>query len=207
MAREDFQLVAFATDTEHRSLHRQLAESHLALQQAQHLLAAQHKEIERLRLERRTGPETGALTRRGLQDALEAYGPHRPACVLALDLRGFRDVDRRVGRAVSCTVLRAVLTQMERCLRHDDAVARTGEDSFTMVLPDAILEDGLAVAQRVRDQVRRLRFRHHGRHFGVRVCIGVAERTIVERWAPVFERADAALWAARRRGHDQIVHL
>lgn len=126
-------------------------------------------------LERRT-QETEALTRladrdglsgllnrrafdRRLQVALAAT-PHRPICLILLDLDAFKDFNDRYGHPVGDDLLRATARMLETEVRTSaepdgDFVARVGGEEFAIILLDTLPIAARHVAERIR-----LRFMH-----------------------------------------------
>lgn len=64
----------------------------------------------------------------------------RPLTVLALDVRGFDDINQRFGHVVGDRVLAFVAEVVKGSLRQMDLLARTTADEFLIVLPTATKE-------------------------------------------------------------------
>lgn len=82
-----------------------------------------------------TGLETRAALMRSLS-LLMTDKRHPGTCValFTCDLDGFRDLNRRLGRAAGNWILHEVADRISRRIRAGDAVARVGADTFTIVL-------------------------------------------------------------------------
>jgi|ETNmetMinimDraft_26_1059896.scaffolds.fasta_scaffold28629_2 diguanylate cyclase (GGDEF)-like protein len=84
-------------------------------------------------------PLTGLVTHRVFLARLDptvrlASRASLPMAVAVVDMDGFRDLERRRGRAVVRMLLSDVSRQLERVLRRSDTVARLGDDRFGLIL-------------------------------------------------------------------------
>lgn len=138
-------------------------------------------------------PLTGAANR-ATWNRLAADPGRHPACVAVIDLDHFKRVNDEHGHAAGDELLRRVAEAWATSLRSTDVLARLGGDEFAVVLPGLALDQGHAVAERLRAQVAGF----------VSTTIGVAARVDAEPLATVFERADAALYEAKRAGRGRV---
>jgi len=89
-----------------------------------------------------------------------------------------------------------------------DFAARYGGEEFALLLPDASLRHAEATAERLRAGVAELRIRHGEAPLGhITISIGVACMVPGDGNVPqhLIEAADAALYAAKRRGRNAVV--
>ena len=102
---------------------------------------------------------TTALNRRGL---LEAFGHElhlgrtrgSQVCVLLFDLDDFKPVNDRLGHAAGDDLLRWVGAQVGRIAGDHDQFGRLGGDEFALVMPQATIDHGQAMASRICDALR-----------------------------------------------------
>jgi len=90
-------------------------------------------------IEGKLDPLTGLVTHRVFLARLDptvrlASRASLPMAVAVVDMDGFRDLERRRGRAVVRMLLSDVSRQLERVLRRSDTVARLGDDRFGLIL-------------------------------------------------------------------------
>jgi len=116
--------------------------------------------------------------------------------VLALDLDGFKQVNDRFGHAAGDEILREVARAMQRAVRDQDTVVRTGGDEFCVLVPESSWQQAELLAERLRDAVA-------GAVGGLDV-LGVSVGYAVypdEGWTPehLLSRADAAELEMKRR--------
>ena len=90
---------------------------------------------------------------------------------------------------------------MRKHLRSFELVYRMGGEEFLIVLPDASLEHGLAVAERVRAAIEGAQ----PCGLDVTMSVGVAAASgDGVAFDALFQAADAALYEAKRRGRNRV---
>jgi diguanylate cyclase (GGDEF)-like protein len=99
-----------------------------------------------------------------------------------------------------------VAAGLVRCFpRRSDCVARFGGDEMAVLLADAGLADGLRLADRLLDQVRRMPVRTDDGQHEMRLTQSVGVAALADGESPEkwFSRADAALYKAKQAGRDR----
>ena len=141
-------------------------------------------------------PLTGLANRRQFELALASEIDRvaragESALVLMIDIDFFKNVNDTHGHAAGDLVLKAVAQALHDCIRPMDTVARFGGEEFAMILPNCPPSFALAVAERVRTNVKgRSVLIAPGQTVSVTVSIGGA-------FAPQWVRSSAALWIER----------
>ncbi|MEE8410259.1 MAG: diguanylate cyclase [Myxococcota bacterium] len=101
-----------------------------------------------------TGVANRALFLDRLEHALVRRRGGEPALVaiMSLGLDRFKVINESLGHAVGDKVLRQAAARLQRCLRAEDTLARTGGDRFMVLVEDvADIRDSLAVAARLQE--------------------------------------------------------
>ncbi|MFC7244320.1 diguanylate cyclase [Catellatospora aurea] len=155
-------------------------------------------------------PLTGLHNRRSFAERLTgalAYADRTgtPVALLMLDLDHFKSVNDRYGHPAGDQVLRTVAALLVRELRAVDVAARLGGEEFGVLLPGIGHRDATVVAGRLRAAIARCPVVHATATVLVTTSIGVVcypwhARTSEE----LFERADDALYHAKRAGRDRV---
>ncbi len=124
-----------------------------------------------------------------------------PLSLLACDIDWFKRVNDRYGHAVGDRVLQEVTAALRGGARGSDVVFRYGGEEFMVLLADTSSSGATTAAERLRQAVA-----HHTSPElpQVTVSIGVATLQAEEAATCLFERADAALYAAKRQGRNQV---
>ncbi|WP_292285558.1 diguanylate cyclase [Marivita sp.] len=146
---------------------------------------------------------TGLHNRRALDGALGRLGQSDTHfAVLQMDLDRFKPVNDTLGHAAGDAVLRRVASILRAQTRQDDLVVRTGGDEFLVVCPG--LTDHARLDQLSRSLIHDLSqpVDYEGMQVQIGVSIGIAQSASTPKVTPegVIERADIALYAAKRAG-------
>jgi diguanylate cyclase (GGDEF)-like protein len=189
-----------------QDLNAQLQVAHAGLEANNEELQAANSRLEALAT---TDALTGMPNHRALVAALDyeleraqRYG--RSCSVLFIDLDHFKALNDGCGHAGGDAALRELAQVFRAALRSVDVLGRWGGEEFIALLPELEGDAALAVAERVRMAVSARMFQVGG---GVHLTcsIGVASypQDAAERDSLV-ERADRAMYAAKRLGRNQV---
>ena len=164
---------------------------------------------ERLTAQALYDPVTGLPNRRLLMDRLTNVMARRglaehPCAVLYLDLDGFKNFNDTHGHAVGDEILAAFARRLEDAVRPSDTVARLGGDEFVVLVAGLdSAEAAPAVAHRI---IERCQEPLALDHLAVRATtsIGVAVADEDDEPGILLQRADAALYDAKRAGRNRV---
>jgi diguanylate cyclase (GGDEF)-like protein len=122
-------------------------------------------------------------------------------CLMVIDLDRFKPINDELGHALGDRTLARVHDAARGVLRASDVLARYGGDEFVALLPDTELDIAVEVAERVRTAIGRIEV-VDGRP--LTASIGVSELVADDGFETLFERADLALYEAKRSGRDAV---
>jgi diguanylate cyclase (GGDEF)-like protein len=153
---------------------------------------------------------TGLPNRRYFDEALSMERPRRRANdslgILMIDIDHFKILNDRFGHATGDRVLRAVAGAIAQGVRAEDTPARYGGEEFAVLLRRTSAEQAIEVGERIRASVVRLHPASLGIDEPVTVSVGVAVAGANQVAIPgLVERADQALYRAKRLGRDRVV--
>ena len=153
---------------------------------------------------------TGLPNRRYFDEALSMERPRRRANdslgILMIDIDHFKILNDRFGHATGDRVLRAVAGAIAQGVRVEDTPARYGGEEFAVLLRRTSAEQAIEVGERIRKAVVRLHPASLGIDEPVTVSVGVAVAGANQVAIPgLVERADQALYRAKRLGRDRVV--
>src|SRR5690606_23961650 len=113
----------------------------------------------------------------------------------------------RYGHQAGDRVLANVALQLQASLRRPSLfVGRLGGEEFLVVLRDTALPGAVAVLEQARREVAALRVAPgDDTSLTCTISVGVVERSGQEGADALLQRADAALYEAKRQGRDRVV--
>lgn len=167
---------------------------------------------QQLRSRAATDKLTGLLSRRALRELappmieLEQQR-RRDMAVLMLDIDHFKSINDNHGhvRVAGDKILRWIATSLQSNLRHDALLARYGGEEFVVVLPVDDLPGARRASERLRPAVEDIDWaRSLGLDLHATVSVGVALMGPHERLDGALQRADEALYRAKREGRNQV---
>jgi diguanylate cyclase len=158
----------------------------------------------------RLDPLTGIANRKSFEERFAqeiAQKPRAaPAMVMLLwDLDNFKLINDSYGHRAGDRVLQSVASCFMAAVRGNDFVARIGGEEFVMLLSGAKMEQAMLVANQVRSAVEALRFHFRGTPVRVTVSCGLTEVKENDAAEAAFDRADGALYRAKRGGKNLCV--
>ncbi|MBN2655584.1 MAG: GGDEF domain-containing protein [Spirochaetales bacterium] len=164
-----------------------------------------HREIKEISLR---DPLTGLYNRRYCDDFLsfqfEAYQRKgTPFCILLFDLDFFKVVNDSFGHLAGDDVLVAIAALTLASIRKTDLAVRYGGEEFLLILSDTHLSSAEIIAERLRTAVEVVTFKSIPDH--VTISLGAAEIRKDEDTGSLIDRADKALYEAKRTGRNRTV--
>lgn len=167
-------------------------------------------ELDRVRLLSLTDELTGLPNRRAFLRRMEdevgrvkRYGV--PVSMTIIDLDGFKAINDLRGHGGGDAVLRGYAEQILSTFRHHDMVARYGGEEFAVILPNTTHVGALRALQKVQSRVSEVVCTYNGEHFPMPTfSAGLAEYSQGESLGDFVERADAALYRAKRLGRNRV---
>ncbi|MDR3374283.1 MAG: diguanylate cyclase [Ancalomicrobiaceae bacterium] len=154
-------------------------------------------------------PLTGAYNRRKFFElaelrTLETLDDARPLSILVIDIDHFKQLNDRHGHACGDQVLCHLVELLDEYLAPHGFHARMGGEEFFAVLTDTDLISARQHAETVRSAVAAATCRRDCDDVRMTVSIGVAQLGAGEALAFAIERADRALYRAKRNGRNRV---
>lgn len=147
---------------------------------------------------------TGILNRRGLAEVMTSISNQSGALVYA-DIDRFKILNDSLGHPAGDDALKHFSRVLMQAVRDQDSVARIGGEEFAIWIPDATLERGRQVAERIRQGLAWSDWKWQGERWPLTASFGVAacpESSATREGLAM--QADAALYEAKRRGRDRV---
>ncbi|MDQ6630120.1 MAG: GGDEF domain-containing protein [Pseudomonadota bacterium] len=165
-------------------------------------------EMRRLSDEVSTDQLTQIANRRGLIQAfeierarLERNGGH--LSIGLLDIDNFKRLNDELGHSAGDEALKSLAGIVSKTLRPTDRVARYGGEEFVVLLPETPASEGEQILTRLQRSLTGGLFMHKDKQVFVTFSAGVTGYRLEERIEDSLERADQALYEAKRTGKNR----
>jgi len=165
-------------------------------------------ELRRLSNEVSTDQLTQIANRRGLLQAFDAERARversgEPLAIGLLDIDNFKRLNDELGHAAGDEALRSLAAVVGKTLRPTDLVARYGGEEFVVLLPQTPVDEGQQILTRLQRSLSGGLFMHDDKPVFVTFSAGVTAYRGGERIELALERADQALYEAKRSGKNR----
>ncbi|HSC68647.1 MAG TPA: GGDEF domain-containing protein [Cellvibrio sp.] len=127
--------------------------------------------------------------------------------LLMIDVDFFKKFNDEYGHHCGDLVLCAIAKSIQSACRGSDITFRYGGEEFVVVLGKTDAEGAKTIAERIRQQIAEAHIKHNGMTIKTTVSIGIATRQAMrhEQVSNLFERADQALYLAKKAGRNCVV--
>jgi diguanylate cyclase len=190
------------------SARQRMAEEHARASELESQVQKLESELRRLSDEVSTDVLTQVANRRGLAQVFEAEraridrgGP--TFAVGLIDIDNFKKLNDTLGHAAGDVALKSLAARVKEWLRPVDHIARFGGEEFVVMLTATPVAEAQQVLTRLQRQLSASLFMHDGREVFVTFSAGVTDYRPGEALELALERADEALYEAKRTGKNR----
>jgi diguanylate cyclase (GGDEF)-like protein len=132
----------------------------------------------------------------------------RPLSVVIFDIDYFKAINDTRGHQAGDEVLKALARHLVKSSRHTDVLGRYGGEEFIAILPETVAELAYLYCERVRQDVEQKLGKKENAEFvhpGLTISGGMTTCDQKnDTPANIIERADRALYSAKREGRNRI---
>ena len=171
-------------------------------------IAELEAELAEARVAACTDPLTGALNRRGFDNASRrelsrARRSGAPLALVHVDLDDFKQVNDEFGHQVGDRVLQQLVSILQKSMRPSDVLCRFGGEEFVLMFPETSLQAATKAVSRFLREFSAQTIPGTGRvmTFSSGVVVTRAEESLED----AIQRADAATYAAKSAGKNCVV--
>jgi len=126
--------------------------------------------------------------------------------LVVLDLDHFKDINDRHGHFFGDLVLKLFTKEVSSLIREGDLFSRWGGDEFCLLLPQTAGRDALIAAEKIRFAVKNMQVKTDNEPISFTVSMGISSLRADDKDAMLMmERADKALYEAKRLGRDRSI--
>jgi len=153
-----------------------------------------------------TGLNNSTMTRRLLEQQIDnARRTNLPLSFIMIDIDNFKHVNDTYGHAVGDKVLRVISRLLKLRFRSNDVVGRMGGEEFGVVVAGTTGITTTKICDQIRADFAEIQFESMGKSFSCKFSAGVAEFPCCNSSADIMEKADKALYDAKRAGRNNVV--
>lgn len=158
-------------------------------------------------------PLTGVGNRLAMENTLEreiaiAHRHQHNLSLVIVDIDHFKQINDQHGHSAGDYVLRNVAQQLLNSCRDSDATYhsyRFGGEEFVLLLNHTNLHGAKVAAERIRHCLGEMSTTFEGDTIAITASIGVASLAEADTAETLFQRADEALYIAKRDGRNRVV--
>ncbi|MCX7100235.1 MAG: diguanylate cyclase [Methylobacter sp.] len=161
----------------------------------------------------KTDALTGLFNRRTFDQKLDEHintnkQDNSELCLLLLDLDHFKKVNDTFGHQVGDNVLRYTANLMKQHIIDHHYAARYGGEEMAIIMPDTPFNKAMEIAEKIRGALAKhpLKRKDSKESIGiVTVSIGVSSLKPNDSIETLVERADKAMYLAKKNGRNQVM--
>lgn len=171
-------------------------------------IAELEKELAEAREAASTDPLTGALNRRGFEQACQrelalARRSGLSFALAHLDIDDFKNLNDTLGHQVGDKALVHLVNLLRKSMRPSDVLCRFGGEEFVLMLPATSQEEAVkAISRFLREFSANV---IPGTDRALTFSAGVVVQDLSESLEQAIQRADEATYAAKRSGKNRVV--
>ena len=132
----------------------------------------------------------------------------KPLSVILADIDHFKKVNDTEGHLFGDETLREIARRLQSKLRPYDGVGRYGGEEFLLVLPSCDLVGAIERANQLRELIAETDVASGSVKKSVTMSLGIAvsECLGVKELEELVNRADTALYVAKKKGRNRVEH-
>ena len=202
---------------ETRNMQINTARSHDDMNDMRRRVQQAEFEVERLMTELsqasemvRVDPLTGALNRKGMEEAMQrevarTRRQNAPLAIALLDIDNFKQINDNLGHRTGDLALQHLANVTRETIRPQDTLVRYGGEEFVIILPDTSMEEAVKAMERVQRELTRRYFLSDNNKLLITFSAGVSVLSGTEETSETIRRADKAMYLAKRAGKNRVM--
>jgi len=154
---------------------------------------------------------TNMLTRRAFEELLEKQFVYdqrhsNSLCCVLIDVDNFKSINDQNGHHTGDEVLQLFAYTCKRVIRKSDFIGRWGGDEFVLILPNTDLEQAKLIAERLCDDITKIRITVDSGSLSFSVSMGVSSLSDHNSSVKILlSEADKALYQAKHQGKSRVL--
>lgn len=129
----------------------------------------------------------------------------KPLCVVLADVDHFKSINDNYGHSAGDKTLKVIAKTLKLNLRETDFIARYGGEEFVILFPETALAELEAPLNALREKIRKIPFKFKNVSVPITISFGATQFVAKDTSRSVFDRADEALYEAKKAGRDKVI--
>ncbi|RUO25396.1 GGDEF domain-containing protein [Aliidiomarina minuta] len=151
-------------------------------------------------------PNRAAFEER-LQLEYQRWQSYAAALTIAVvDIDNFKVINDNYGHIAGDKTLQVIANMLKKSLRDTDFVCRYGGEEFVILFPQTSVQQATELLDKSRSRIKNIPFRFKNKNISITISAGVADFGTEDSKTTVFERADSALYQAKKQGRDRVCY-
>ncbi|WP_370978844.1 GGDEF domain-containing protein [Agaribacterium sp. ZY112] len=151
---------------------------------------------------------TGLRNRRALENCMQreiplAHRHNNPLSILVLDIDLFKEINDTHGHLIGDECLQHIAKILKNALRAGDQAFRYGGEEFVIQLSECDSSNAYYCAERIRSQIAATPLTTTSKRIELSCSIGCATLKASDNFESLFNRADQAMYEAKRQGRNR----
>jgi len=128
----------------------------------------------------------------------------RPLCIILADIDYFKNINDSYGHSAGDKTLQVIAKALQQSIRQTDFIARYGGEEFVILMPDTNLQQLAEPLNLLREKIKKIPFKFRNKSVPITISFGATELLQGDNPRQAFDRADEALYQAKKNGRDRI---
>lgn len=150
-------------------------------------------------------PNRAAFDERYLLEIQRWQRYKKPLCVVLGDVDHFKNINDSYGHSAGDKTLKVIAKTLKLNLRETDFIARYGGEEFIILFPETALADLEAPLNALREKIGKIPFKFKNVNVPITISFGATQFVAKDTGRSAFDRADEALYEAKKAGRDKVV--
>ena len=150
-------------------------------------------------------PNRAAFDERYELEIKRAKRSGKPLSIVLADVDHFKNINDSYGHSAGDKTLKVIAKALKQSLRETDFIARYGGEEFILLFPETDIKDLVTPLNALREKIKRIPFKFKDTNVPITISFGATELRNADSNREAFDRADEALYDAKRSGRDKVV--
>lgn len=127
-----------------------------------------------------------------------------PLCIILGDVDYFKHINDNYGHSAGDKTLQVIAKALQQSIRQTDFIARYGGEEFVILMPETSLQQLAEPLNLLREKIKKIPFKFKNKSVPITISFGATQLMPGDTPRQAFDRADEALYQAKKDGRDRI---